>query len=414
MSRRDMRLAITMASGLALLGIPGCYLSHERGEPTVLPDGAVVWTVPDASVDSSRPPPPPPPPLPPTGQVDLLFVVDNSNSMSEEQRGLKDTLAPLVDRLATGDANLDGVPEWPAVVSLHAAVATVDMGTGGFTVPTCARSDFGDDGVFWTQGTPEFAGCMPTYPSFLDFRVGGGVSSADLAHDVACLTTVGTGGCGFEQQLEAMLKALSPSAPTPWTAAGYTAPTFFRNTFGHGDRENDGFLRDDSTLVIVMLTDEEDCSARDPEIFNPSSPTYGATDLNLRCFAHADAALHPIRRYVDGLVQLRRNPGRVVFAPIVGIPQDLVPSPGARADWGRLVSPDPSVRDDRLEERVDPATPTRLLTSCSSDRGAAYPPIRILQTAQGVEERGGRVVLGSICDESYDGVMEEIVNAIWR
>ena len=52
-------------------------------------------------------------------------------------------------------------------------------------------------------------------------------------------------------------------------------------------------------VMIVVFTDEEDCSTRDPELFTPSSATYGATDLNLRCFAHADAAMHPISRFVD-------------------------------------------------------------------------------------------------------------------
>ncbi|HEV3485648.1 MAG TPA: hypothetical protein VG106_09590, partial [Vicinamibacterales bacterium] len=53
----------------------------------------------------------------------------------------------------------------------------------------------------------------------------------------------GTGGCGFEQQLEAVLKALSPASPTAWTAAGYVAPTFFAGSTGHALGANAGFVR---------------------------------------------------------------------------------------------------------------------------------------------------------------------------
>jgi len=301
------------------------------------------------------------------------------------------------------------------VEQLHLGVVTSDMGTGGFAVPTCHRADFGGDGVLRTEGNRALADCMETYPPFLTYRPGSGSTEDEFVHQVFCVSSVGTGGCGFEQQLEAGLEALSPAAATEWTADGYEPPLFFRNTFGHGDRANEGFVRDDSVLVVLTLTDESDCSARDPELFDPSSPTYGATDLNLRCFAHADAALHPVSRYVEGLLQLRRYPQRLVFAPIVGIPVDLEPSPRERPDWPRLTSPDESVRDPRLVERIDPTMPTRLVPSCNvPGRGVAYPPLRILRTAERLEARGARVALGSICQPGYDTTMHSIVHQIWR
>jgi hypothetical protein len=216
----------------------------------------------------------------------------------------------------------------------------------------------------------------------------------------------------LRRRRERLARRLSPAAPTAWTAPGYEAPTFFRGTTGHGGSA--GFIRADSVLAIVLLSDEDDCSARDPEIFNPSSPTYGSTDLNLRCFAHADTALHPVSRYVEGLLQLRRSPGRLVFAPIVGLPQELEPGLGEAPDWEVLTSPDPSVRDLRLQERVDPSMPTRLLSSCTGVGGSAFPPSRILQTARQLDERGARVVLGSVCDDRYDGVMQGVADAILR
>lgn len=355
------------------------------------------------------------PPPPRTQELDLLFMVDNSNSMDEEQASLIAQLPLLVEVLGTGDFDRDGSatgPEDFPPFDLHVGVVTSDMGSGGFTVPTCARSDFGDDGILRTQGRIDIAGCMATYPMFLRFRPSGGETPEEFAREATCVTAAGTGGCGFEQQLESILKALSPSAPTRWTAADYTTPSFFRNTFGHGDRQNDGFVRDDSVLAIVPVSDEEDCSVRDPELFNPSSAVYTA-DLNLRCFAHADAALYPLARFIDGYLQLRRHPSRLVFAPIVGIPADIQPTPGGSVDWPLLISEDPARRDDRMEERIDPAMPSRLQPSCNvPGRGVAYPPVRIARVAEAVERGGAHVTIRSICEEDFETSILEIIRQI--
>jgi len=346
-------------------------------------------------------------------ELDLLFMVDNSNSMAEEQASLIAELPRLVRVLASGDFDGDGMLTGPddfTPFDLNIGVITADMGTGGFAVPTCARSDFGDDGILRTQGRTDIVGCMATYPSFMRFRPGSGADPAVFAFDVSCVATVGTGGCGFEQQLEAILKGLSPIAPTTWTAPGYAAPTFFRSTFGHGDTTNLGFIRDGSVLTIIPVTDEDDCSARDVDLFNPSSAVYGATDLNLRCFAHADVALHPITRFVDGLLQLRTSPSRLVYAPITGIPVDLAPTGGASPNYVALISPDPRMRDMRMQERVNPSMPNELIPSCDvPGRGFARPPIRIVQVAERLEMGGAGVTVQSICQTSYRDALTEII-----
>ena len=347
-------------------------------------------------------------------KVDLLFMVDNSNSMMEEQAQLAQELPRMVRILASGDLNENGMEDegdFEPVQDLNVGVITSDMGTGGFTVPTCMRSDLGDDGVLRETGNTSITGCMAMYPRFLNFQPGGAQTPEEFGTDVGCVSTVGTGGCGFEQQLEAILKAVSPSAPTSWTADGYAPPTFFRGSLGHADGDNVGFVRDNSVLALIPVTDEEDCSALDPELFNPSSATYGATDLNLRCFAHAEAALHPIQRFVNGFLQLRRAPGLLIYAPIVGIPTDLAPGPGERPNYNALVGP-PGTRDERMEERVDPATPSRLVPSCITDNGQAFPPVRIVRVAQELETRGAGVTVQSICQDSFAPALDEIIRQI--
>src|SRR5690606_21689223 len=148
---------------------------------------------------------------------------------------------------------------------------------------------------------------------------------------VSCVANLGIGGCGFEQQLEAVLKALTPS----------TSPIRFHDdTTGHGDGANSAFVRTDSILATILLTDEEDCSAADPELFDPTSSTYGPTELNLRCFNHPEA-VHPVSRFTNGLKALRADPQDVIFAAIAKIPTDLVSHPTAIAD-------DATLRDGRL------------------------------------------------------------------
>src|SRR5205085_4927764 len=71
-------------------------------------------------------------------------------------------------------------------------------------------------------------------------------------------------GCGLEAQLEAMYRFLAQ--PDPWTQV--TVDNFGDADLGTGVddallRQRAAFLRPDSALVVVMLTDEDD-SSTDP------------------------------------------------------------------------------------------------------------------------------------------------------
>lgn len=326
--------------------------------------------------------------------VDLLFVIDNSGSMAEEQASLVAGFPTLVSALVSPpDRDGDRRPDWLPVPDLHVGVVTTDMGTGGNTVPTCTDPVFGDDGVLVTRGSTALAGCAATYPSFLSFVV----SESDpalLARDFACVASVGSGGCGFEQQLDAMLKAVVPS----------TSPIRFAfDSTGHGDGRNAGFLRPDSLLGIVIVTDEEDCSAADPEIMNPTSSEYPG-DLNLRCFMYP-SAVHPIERYVDGLRALRPDrPELLAFAVIAGIPVDLA-SPTS-TPFDAILS------DPRMQEEIDPSMPTRLRPSCNvPGRGVAYPPRRLVEVARHLAPHS---TVQSICESDFSPAVSAIAELVGR
>jgi hypothetical protein len=207
----------------------------------------------------------------------------------------------------------------------------------------------------------------------------------------ACLANLGTQGCGFEQQLDAMLKAVTPAE---------SATTFVNGTRGNADGLNENFVRDDSLLVVVMLTDEDDCSAQNPDIFNRDSSAFTVPDPNLRCSRYAEEALHPIQRYVAGLLAVH-PPERLLYHIITGVPVDLAPAAGESPDYDVLVGPE-GVRDPRMLNVPDPSMPSQLTPSCAvPGRGEAYPPQRIVQVAEGLQGEGAGVIVQSICQEEF-------------
>lgn len=318
--------------------------------------------------------------------LDLLVMVDKSASMVEEQTALTVAFEPLIRALSTGDIDGDGSRDFTPVDSLHVGVITSDLGALGNTVPTCSPG-FGDDGLLVDRPLGGAAGCAASYPSFLSFAPGDSVSA--LADDFTCLATVGTIGCGFEEQLEATLKAISP--------AGSSA-VFYDGSLGHGEAANAGFLRDDSLLVALLVSDEEDCSTLDPRLFASSGP-FSMTDLNLRCYVHTDV-LTPIQRYVDGLRALRADPRRLVFASFVGMPAEL------HGSSYPLI-----LRDSRMAYDVDTTAGT-IGVACSSTSGSATPGRRFVEVAAGLDAAGAGTLVRSICQESFAASVAALLEVV--
>ena len=365
----------------------------------------------------------------PTDKLDLLFVIDNSSSMQEEQVTLAAELPRLVQILATGDRTpgdasdneMEGVTFDP-VQSLHIAVTTTNMGAVGNQVPGCMGT--GDDGRFISATSTEQqdAGCEASYPAYLALTASddaaANTAAADaLGADFACVAQLGVAGCGLEQQLEASLKALLPSDATLPNAMGEAEPVVFHNaTSGHGDGPHAGFLRSDSVIGVVIVTDEDDCSIPDTssDLFNLIDGEFDGEPLNLRCGTHsADGTLHPIERYSMGLKSLRPDrPEQVVFAAIAGIPAEL--------DEG-LADGSLSVSDVLASEAMmfrpdgDPDDENTLpVPSCDTDNGRAFPPIRIVQTAEQFNEADGprNGVVRSICRDDYGPAVDAIIEAL--
>lgn len=354
-------------------------------------------------------------------QVDLLLMVDNSNSMTEEQASVASEVPRIVTVLTSGDTNGDGMQDFMPARSLHIGIVDSDMGLGDVTgVGTC-EDNFGDDGLMQIDSRHGATGCSASYaatyaatPNVFDFTRGDPARTpAQFGMDVGCVASLGTDGCGFEFELESPLKALSltPDAnglsPVSWTHANYHPPTFRGPSYGHGSDPgtNGAFLRPDSALAIVTINDEDDCSTDNPRIFSEDaefSEMDGAhIELNLRCHVWRDR-LYPVSRYADGFLGLRANPGLLIYAAITGVPPSVA-------------GMDPAVilADPNMQEQVNPMMTNNLLPACSvTGRGVAYPAIRMTQLAQLLNSAGAHTTIQSICANSFGPAFDEIINIV--
>ncbi len=351
-----------MRRGAAFVLLPLAIATASCGAKTGLlvpdsgPDGGVDAALPDASMPGRCAIDDP---------VDVLFVIDNSQSMEEEQESLAAEMPRLVEALVRPpDIDGDGVPDWNPIANLHMGVVTTDLGAGGAPIGSCERRR-GDDAVLRNVGNPRDFSCLRRFPRFLTYA--GSADEEDrFVDDLACIIAVGDTGCGLEQPLEAALKALTPAT---------SALRFEGDTVGHGDGINAGFLRDGSFLAIVIVSDEDDCSTHDTELFQPESERY-PEHPNLRCYLYEDEALYPIDRFLDGIAALRRGPlDRLALAVIAGVPVDLVSDEDPL--YTRILD------DPRMVYTVDPDDDTSLVPSCDvPDRGVANPPRRLVRAAR--------------------------------
>jgi len=365
---------------VAVLLAGACHLDDAGLGPGRMVDGSATRDA--QTTDALTPDAPSCPEMAPP--VDLLFVVDNSATMAEEQTAFAGAMGELVRALISGDLDADGTPDQLRAQDLHVGIVSTDMGTFGFVLPGCTDATDGDDGVLLETRTSH--ACPTAAPAIHAF--GAGDTPADFVSELGCAVRIGAAGCGLEQPLEAALEALTPST---------SSIEFAAMSRGHGDGANAGFLRPDSILAIVFLTDEDDCSAADPRLFDPSSTMY-PLELAVRCYAYP-AALQPVSRYSEGLIALVSSPDRLVVATISGVPTALV----GMSPAGILAAPD-------MEHRLEG---TAMRPSCTDPvRGAAVPPRRMVRLASSLEGTGARLEIQSICQDDLSPALRAVAARI--
>jgi hypothetical protein len=256
--------------------------------------------------------------------VDILFVVDDSPSMLDKQLNIKNNFPKFIEVLETIQGGLPDV---------HIGVVSSDMGSKGTqdAAPGPAIGQIGNGGCSGTGKNgvlqPGQAGTdLQNGALFIsDIKQSDGTRlrnyTGTLATVFGKLASVGAGGCGFEQHLSAMKRALEPT-----------------NT------ANNGFLRQDAFLAVIFLADEDDCTFAKSTLLGPESAAMGPLQ-SFRCnrFGHTCAVggrteaemnqvgtkdmcgpnensqfLEKVSSFVTFLKGLKGDPNKVVVAGIMG------------------------------------------------------------------------------------------------
>ena len=294
-------------------------------------------------------------PLSVNRDVDILFVIDNSGSMGEEQRYISENFRRFIEQLeaedvkanyrigvTTTDVENPGCARTTPENGKLRAQSCVDRieeftfvgGNSGTVVREDACTDFCDGSIETTDGKPwiESIEGVTNLPA--------GVTTTQAFQ---CFGPQGINGCGMESHLEAMRKFF-------WRATAPSEPEF-------------GFVRPNAILAVIFLTDELDCS------FNPNygSQLFGGRNvfwdqaanglLSSVCWnagvectgddgvysechsvnkdidgnvgvSDEVAVLNPVQEYIDAIQQLEDHKRgddfdqEVLVAVIGGVPQD--------------------------------------------------------------------------------------------
>ena len=378
-------------------------------------------------------------------KVDILFVIDNSGSMGEEQAALAANFQAFVGALEAEDVDAD----------YRIGITTTDDGNpwcqgtgpesgklqlrscrdhiGDFVFSPGSSSEIDRRAVACEERCPEDLAGLTTLATATDLdpeararpwlQRGNGLSNVpegvSTAEALACWGPQGINGCGYESPLESMRKAVTLS--------------------GQGGADSYGFLRDDALLQVVFITDEADCSAGpgsaaafdpngsralwpDPDApLPPSALCWNAgvscttgDDGRTRCepaelnaegqpAADGEEVLHPLSRYIevlDAIDQHKRNvigqdSPQVLVSVIAGVPTEYA---GQDLDYGP--GSDPAFEAD-----------FGVGAGCSSGNGQAVPPVRLRAMADAFADEPG-TNLFSICDEDYSPALEAIADIL--
>lgn len=301
--------------------------------------------------------------------VDILFLVDNSGSMEAEQASLRANFPRFMSILETIEG---GAP------NMHIGVVTSNLGQSandgvGMASfgPSCANK--GDDGAMRTA--PMISG------RFIIDEDRGGTRNRNytgtLADAFSAIANVGIDGCGIEQHLGAVKRALE-------------------------NQTNAGFLRQEAKLAVIVIADEDDCSLAKKALFEGSTD---GTVVNFRCTQsgvecdgdptlsipgeHANCRpkdpspfLNSVKTYVDYLRSLKAEPDKdVIVAGIVGNPDKF------------------KITTDKL---LGPA--------CEYGNQTAFPAIRTASFLKGFPQS----VQGSICGADLQKPLVDIAALLRR
>jgi hypothetical protein len=250
-------------------------------------------------------------------KIDLLLAIDDSSSMSDKQRILAVAVPDLVSGLVNPPCrDAEGAPiatddplaecpegtrrEFEPVLDIHIGIISSNLGARGseWAQSGCVLDDnaqllsrLPDGGQ---QATFEDKGFLVWEPTSEAPEAGLYGDAALLNSDLAAMVEgVGQEGCGYEAQLESWYRFLVD--PNPYESVAIdpdTNRTVMTGTDTELLAQRKEFLRPDSLVAIVMLTDENDCSYRaDSYGYFTTGNTSGRGIMTLK--ARSECAANP-------------------------------------------------------------------------------------------------------------------------
>jgi hypothetical protein len=203
---------ITTGMPAGTTGMDGSGTTAARGgTSTGDPDGSA------PPIGFDFPPLPDAPPIDEScGMVDFLFVIDDSGSMFAEQASLVANFPAFIDGI---EATLETVD------TIHVGVVTTDAYQ--HNIPECRQ-------VGGLVVQTNMGACGP-------YEEGANYMTEMDALDIAfsCAATVGINGDSSERPMQAVVDAVT-------------------GVYGEQGECNEGFMREDALLVVVIITDEAD------------------------------------------------------------------------------------------------------------------------------------------------------------
>jgi hypothetical protein len=209
----------------------------------------------------------------PVRQLDMVFMIDNSPSMATKVNKLAQQFPKLIEELKD--------PRDGRYPDLRIAIIDSDLGTGGaYQSGSCgpstspdANKSFGDLGNFQMRGA---GGCGANADAlWLEYANGKAANynpTMDISQVFGCLVgNLGALGCGQEHQLQSLEFALAAQTLHQAQSGGL----------------QNAFLRPQAYLGLVILSDEDDCSAATNDGMFGDKPELRSESTSLRCATRA-------------------------------------------------------------------------------------------------------------------------------
>jgi hypothetical protein len=365
--------------------------------------------------------------------LDVLFVIDNSGSMGEEQARIATAVSAIIDPLDAagvdwriGTTTTDNSNPWcPAgsttpeagklvLSSCKSRINDFLFNNGDVDVQDVACNDLCslNDAALQILPTPTDYDPNERARPWIE-KIGGLtnlLANTDPAAALACYMPMGINGCGFESQLESAYLSLARAQNV--------------------DENEYGFLRPGASLLVIIISDEVDCSYNkdyseifeqdgnkvfwsDPQDSFPTSAVcwsagVGCTgdpsgydscdpvnkDVNGNEGVDAGSAvLHPLSRYLGKIEDIEADirgydpTGLVRVSVIAGVALD------GSITYANVSGTEP---DFQHSFGIGPG--------CVSGSGTAVPPVRMRELAA---QTGG--TLTSVCANEYSSALTDML-----